>query len=39
MARASQLSGDRDAARLYYNRVQDHPDFAKEAAAYISKPH
>jgi hypothetical protein len=39
MARASHLAGDRDAARLYYSRVQDHPDFAQEAAAYIRNPH
>jgi len=35
MARASHAIGDRDAARLYYTRVQDHPLFAQEAATYI----
>jgi hypothetical protein len=39
MARASHLIGDRDGARLYYSRVQDHPDFEQEAAAYIRNPH
>jgi hypothetical protein len=39
MARASHLIGDRDAARLYYTRVQDHPLFAQEAATYIRNGH
>jgi hypothetical protein len=38
MARASHLGGDRAAARLYYSRVQDHPNFAQEAATYIRNP-
>lgn len=35
MARASHAIGDRDTARLYYTRVQDHPLFSHEAATYI----
>lgn len=34
-ARTCKLQGDRDAARRYYARIQDNPDFGREAVDYI----